>query len=207
MNMKIKGVVFDYGGVMTTSTMPLRVIDLAKDMGIPWDAIRRGFDAHRLDYDRDDISLREMYDAIWSDAGLKVDDATTALFMDADSRSWLYRRERTREWMAQLKARGFRIGILTNMCSRFGNEHFKKAFADFIELSDAMVISGEERVTKPDPKIYEILRERIALPANGLCFIDDVEKNCAAARACGWHAIRFVSSEQVEADFERLVAQ
>ena len=46
--MKITAVVFDFGGVMTTSTMPLRVMDLAAETGIPWDAIKRGFDAHRL---------------------------------------------------------------------------------------------------------------------------------------------------------------
>lgn len=204
--MTIKGIVFDYGGVMTSSTMPLRVKDLANERGIPWEAITRGFAAHRLGYDADEISLRELYDAIWHDAGLSVDDETTELFMKADSESWLYRRERTREWMAELKSRGFKIGILTNMCSKFGNEHFRKTFADYIALADAMVISGEERITKPDPEIYRILSDRIRLDPESLCFIDDVEKNCEGARACGWKAIRFVTSEQTESDFEKLLA-
>lgn len=203
--MKISGVVFDYGGVMTTSTMPLRVMDLAAETGIPWDAIKRGFDAHRLEYDGDAMTIREMYEAIWRDAGLSVDAATTGRFMEEDARSWLYRRERTREWMAELKARGFRIGILTNMNSLYAKQYFKKEFADYIALADAMVVSGEERMVKPQPEIYELLRRRIDLPAGELCFIDDVEKNVAGARSVGWQAIRFQSSEQVEADFEEML--
>lgn len=203
--MKISAVVFDFGGVMTTSTMPERVIDLANETNIPFDIIKKGFADHRLRYDADEITLKEMYDLIWKDAGIEVDNATTARFLEADSASWLYRRERTREWMQELKSRGFKIGILTNMSSSFGNRYFKSVFADCIALSDAMVISGEEKTFKPKPEIYDILQNRIQLPAEELCFIDDVEKNVAGAIACGWQAIRFVSNEQTEKEFEQLL--
>lgn len=203
--MKLSAVVFDFGGVMTTSTMPQRVIELAREKNIPWEAIKRGFSAHRLRYDGDFITLKEMYSAIWSDAGLSVDEETTELFMEEDTASWLYRRERTRRWMEELKNRGFKIGILTNMNSTFGNRHFKRAFADYIALADAMVISGEEHIYKPMPEIYDLMRERIAVAADEICFIDDVEKNTAGAEACGWRAIRFITNEQTEEDFERLL--
>ena len=203
--MKISAVVFDFGGVMTTSTMPLRVIELAKEKNIPWSAIENGFAAHRLRYDGDFITLREMYELIWRDAGLEVDEETTLRFMKEDSSSWLYRRERTREWMAELKSRGFKIGILTNMSSTFGNEHFKKAFADYIEIADATVISGEEHIYKPMPEIYDLMRRHIDVPAGEICFIDDIRKNTDGAEACGWKAIRFVSNEQTEREFEELL--
>lgn len=180
-------------------------MELAKKKGIDRDVFVRGFENHRLLYDGDFITLREMYDAIWKDADLEVDDGTTELFMQEDTASWLFRRERTYEWMSELKARGFKIGILTNMNSRFGDLHFKRAFADCIALADAMVISGEVRLYKPMREIYDLLRERIALPAGELCFIDDVEKNVEGARAAGWQAIRFITSEQTERDFEQLV--
>ena len=62
--------VFDFGGVMTTSTMPQRVIALAKEKGIDWNVFVDGFNAHRLDYDAGHITLGEMYALIWGDAGL-----------------------------------------------------------------------------------------------------------------------------------------
>ena len=190
---------------MTTSTMPQWVIELAAAKNIPFALIERGFAAHRLKYDADAITLRELYDLIWNDAGLEIDEATTAEFMAADSASWLFRRERTREWMAELKSLGFKIGILSHMSSTFGNLHFKSKFADYISLADAMVISGEEHLFKPEPEIYRLMRERIALPEAELCFIDDLEKNIEGARACGWQGIRFIDNRQTEADFERLL--
>ena len=78
--MKIEAVVFDFGGVMTTSTMPQRVMALAEEKGIDWNVFRNGFDAHRLDYDSGRITLDEMYALIWRDAGLKVSAETNAAF-------------------------------------------------------------------------------------------------------------------------------
>ena len=205
--MKIEAVVFDFGGVMTTSTMPMRVIELAKEKGVDWEVFRRGFDAHRLDYDAGRITLAEMYGLIWGDAGLSVDAETNAAFMAADDRSWCYRNERTLAWMKSLKARGFRIGILTNMAPKFAREHFEGVFADFIAVADAMVISGDEGIVKPQREIYDLLRSRIGLPAESLLFVDDVERNVAGARAAGWRALRFETNDQVEADFERALAQ
>lgn len=203
--MKIEAVVFDFGGVMTTSTMPMRVIELAEAKGIDWGVFKRGFDAHRLDYDAGRITLAEMYELIWRDAGIVVDAGTNAAFMEADDRSWCYRNERTLAWMKALKSRGYKIGILTNMAPRFAREHFRSAFADFIAQADAMVISGDEGIVKPQREIYDLLRGRIALPAASLLFVDDLERNVAAARAAGWQAIRFETNDQVEADFERLL--
>lgn len=205
--MKISAVVFDFGGVMTTSTMPQRVIALAKEKGIDWNVFVDGFNAHRLDYDAGHITLGEMYALIWSDAGLSVSDETTAAFMKADDESWCYRNERTLEWMKALKERGFKIGILTNMAPKFAREHFRSRFADFIALADAMVISGDEGMVKPQREIYDLLRSRINLPAEELCFIDDVEKNVNGSRAAGWNAIRFVTNDQVEADFEKFILE
>jgi epoxide hydrolase-like predicted phosphatase len=202
--MKTSAVVFDFGGVITSSTKPERVIKLAEEKNIPWETFEKGYETHRLKYDGDFMTLRELYEAIWKDAGIAVDGETTELFMKEDSASWLSRRERTCEWMAELKARGFKIGILTNMSSTFGNEYFKKTYSDCIELADALVISGEERLYKPMKEIYGLMQERIGVPANEICFIDDVEKNVEGAKACGWNAIRFVSNEQVEKDFEEL---
>mgnify|MGYP002869800307 CR=1 FL=1 len=82
--MKISAVVFDFGGVMTTTTMPQRVVELAKEKGIDWNVFADGFNAHRLEYDAGRITLEELYARIWSDVGLSVSAETTAAFMEAD---------------------------------------------------------------------------------------------------------------------------
>ena len=196
----ISAVVFDFGGVMTTTTMPERVRRLVGELGIDWAIFERGFAKYRRQMDGDFITMDEMYAKIWADAGVAISPEIQAKITAEDQASYLYRNEKTLRWMKSLKAAGYRLGILTNMPTSFAGL-FREHFADFIALADALVISGEEHKFKPNADIYELLRSRIGLPADELCFIDDVEANCEGARKDGWKAIRFESNEQVEADF------
>ena len=196
----MKGVVFDFGGVMTSCTMPERVRPLVKELGVSWEDLESGFAKYRKLMDADLMTFDAMYRRIWADAGVEIDDATQAKILEADLASFVHRNERTLAWMRQLKVSGHKIGILTNM-STFFAVRFRETFGDFIELADAMVISGEEHLYKPQKEIYDRLRERIGLPAEELLFVDDVQANCDGARAAGWKALRFISNEQVECDF------
>ena len=196
----IKALIFDFGGVMTTCSMPVRVRAITDELGLPWDEVTKGFGKYRLDYDRGKITIKEFYDRVWQDAGLEVSDEDRRRIEEADSASWLYRNERTLAWMKQLKKAGYRIGVLTNMPPAFV-PLFREHFADFLELADAIVISGEEGVVKPDPAIYALVQSRLGLNAEELLFIDDLEKNCQAARDCGWQALRFEANDQVETAF------
>ena len=203
--MDIRGCVFDFGGVMTTMTMPDRVRPLVKELGVAWEALESGFEKYRRQMDGDMMTIDEMYERIWADAGVKLDKKTHDRIIEEDMASFLYRNERTLEFMRSLKGRGFKIGILTNMSSAFG-VRFRETFPDFIALADAMVISGEAKLFKPMREIYDLLRVRIGLPAETLCFFDDVESNCRAARDAGWHTVRFVDNDQAARDFEALLA-
>ena len=203
---KIAGVVFDFGGIMTTSTMPERVRSCIAGLGIAWSDLADGFARYRKLMDGGYITLEEMYDLIWADAGVAPSEEVRARILTEDFASFLenYRNLKTLAWMRELKAAGYRIGILTNMPPSFA-PHFRRVYADFIAVADAMVISGEARMFKPQRRIYDLLRERIGLPAEELCFVDDVEQNCEGARAAGWHAVQFFDNEQVRRDFQALL--
>ena len=200
----IQAVVFDFGGVMTTTIMPERVRPLVKSLGIDWKVLEDGFARYRRQMDADLMTIEEMYARIWADAGLSVAPETQAKIVEEDMASYLYRDESTLAWMRDLKARGFRIGILTNMCTTFA-KLFPQHFPDFIALADALVISGEEHLYKPQREIYDLLVDRIGLPPETLCFIDDVEANCQGARDAGWQAIRYESTPQASAALEGLL--
>lgn len=195
----MKGIVFDFGGVMTTTTMPERVRKVTEALGIPWSVIEEGFAKYRRLLDGGYYDLEALYDLIFAGANIEVRPEDLKKIVEEDTASYLYRNEQTLEFMKALKAKGHKIGILTNMPPAFAVE-FRKRFADFIELADALVISGEERMFKPQRRIYELLQKRIGLPAKELIFIDDVESNCQAARESSWQAIRFISNVQVEND-------
>jgi 2-haloacid dehalogenase len=73
----------------------------------------------------------------------------------------------------------------------------KARFPFFGHFRD-IVVSGDERLLKPDAAIYRLCLERNALKAGECIFIDDQPKNVAAAAALGIDAIQFEAPEQLE---------
>lgn len=203
----VAGVVFDFGGVMTTSTMPERVRKCVGELGIDWRHLETGFAKYRRLMDGGFITIDQMYSLIWADADIELSEEMRARILEEDYASFMdgYRNLRTLEWMKALKARGYKIGILTNMPPSMA-PRFKRTFADFIAVADALVISGEEGMFKPQKRIYDLLKARIGLSSSELCFVDDVQSNCDGAMDAGWRAIRFADNAQVEREFEERFA-
>ncbi|MEO1773721.1 MAG: HAD family phosphatase [Pseudomonadota bacterium] len=61
----------------------------------------------------------------------------------------------------------------------------------FLGVFRDVVVSGEEKLLKPDPAIYRVLLERNGLDPAGCIFIDDSPKNVDGATAIGMQAIHF----------------
>jgi putative hydrolase of the HAD superfamily len=75
---------------------------------------------------------------------------------------------------------------------------------DFFKLFDGIVVSAAVKLLKPEPAIYEHLRERFALEFAESVFIDDLARNVESARQAGLPAIQFVSTDQVRRELEPL---
>ena len=100
-----------------------------------------------------------------------------------------------------LKARGHRMFGLTN----WGSETWPVANDVHPELRDAfedVVVSGDEKLIKPDPRIYEVLTTRNDLVPGECLFIDDSPKNVDGARQAGWQAVHFTNAEALRADLQ-----
>lgn len=74
----------------------------------------------------------------------------------------------------------------------------------FFALFDGIVLSGEVKLAKPDPRIFELLLQQTGFPAQECLFIDDSETNIRAARALGFQTVHYQSSEQLAKELERL---
>lgn len=66
------------------------------------------------------------------------------------------------------------------------------------EIFGVTVVSGEEKLLKPDPKIFALLCERADVAPKDCVFIDDSPKNVAGAKAAGWDAIHFTDAKALE---------
>jgi 2-haloacid dehalogenase len=93
--------------------------------------------------------------------------------------------------LAELKRAGLPLFALTN----FSAETFRpqRRRFEFLSWFDGIVVSGEEGVIKPDPRIFRILLERYGITPEEAVFIDDNPANAAAAAALGIHGIHFRS--------------
>lgn len=92
------------------------------------------------------------------------------------------------ETVAALKERGYKLYLLSNAPDYFYENigHYR-----VFDLFDGFVVSGCEKVVKPDRRIYEIVLERFGLRAEECVFFDDLEKNVEGAKAVGIEAYRF----------------
>jgi 2-haloacid dehalogenase len=104
--------------------------------------------------------------------------------------------------LADLRAADTPVYALTNWSA----EKFPLARERFpwLDWFDGIVVSGEERVVKPDPRIYRILLDRFGLEARSTVYIDDVDANVRAAAEIGFAALRFTGAQRLRADLEAL---
>lgn len=198
-----KAVVFDFGGVMTLSSRPHEAYALAREHDIGESVLSDGFARYRRLMDGGFITPYEMYSILLADAGFDVTPDFLQNLVYADLKSFCTTNERTRAWMASLKREGFKIGILTNMPTQMASL-FRKIFAGFIECADAMVVSGEVKMFKPQTCIFRLIRDKLQVEDRDIVFVDDSAENCEAARSLGWRTIQFRSNDQAEAEFATL---
>ena len=75
---------------------------------------------------------------------------------------------------------------------------------DFLGLFDEIVVSGEERLIKPDKDLYNVLIQRTNLNPTTTVFIDDSLPNIAAAKELGFVALAFETPAQLRGDLVEL---
>ncbi len=73
---------------------------------------------------------------------------------------------------------------------------------DFLHYFEGILVSGVEKLIKPDPRIYQLLISRYGLNPGESLFIDDNPKNVEGARAVGLHAVHFQSPGQLRKALE-----
>ena len=99
--------------------------------------------------------------------------------------------------LAELKDQGTPLYALTNWSAETF-PHARSRFG-FLDWFRAIVVSGEVGLIKPDADIYELLLASHRLTAAETVFIDDKPENVEAARALGFHGIRFTEPESLRA--------
>ncbi len=100
-----------------------------------------------------------------------------------------------------LHARGVPMYGLSNMAAETYSSTMAMtpAFSRFRDI----IVSGHEKVVKPDPRIYEIVCERSGLKPRDFLFVDDSLTNIDAAERLGFHVHYFTDPAALVPDLER----
>lgn len=97
----------------------------------------------------------------------------------------------------ELKEKGYKLYLLSNAGPRHP-EYWPRI--DGHELFDGLVVSAFEKLMKPMPEIYDVLFERFELNPKECVFIDDSQRNIAAALVKGMDGILFKNAEKLRAE-------
>ena len=95
-----------------------------------------------------------------------------------------------------------RLLALTNLsCEIF---HTAKNMYPFLNLFECIVVSGDEKIKKPDPRLYQILIDRYGVQPGRSIFVDDTKINVEVAVDLGFQAIHFSSANQLQEELQKL---
>ena len=107
----------------------------------------------------------------------------------------------TVDLLGLLKRAGHELHGLSNWSS----EKFAVARAKyrFFDQFDSILISGDVKLAKPDPRIFAVFLQRIGRTAGECLFIDDSGPNIAAARGLGFQTVHFRSAAQLRQELQK----
>lgn len=198
----LRGLLVDYGGVLTTSvTRSFRswcvraglAPDLAKETFVDaYRAVDGDSAVHRVETGR--ITGEEfavgLAAALSGRAGVAVpsDDLIEGLFAEVALD------EAMLGAVAAARRSGVRTGLLSNSwCTPPTRKGYPRQ--RFAKLFDAVVISGEVGLRKPDPAIFALGAAELGLPASACVFVDDLDVNVTAAEAAGMTGVHHRRAE------------
>ena len=196
--MRLRGVIFDYGMVLTGPPDAEAHDAMVRITGLPEDRFESLYWADRHAYDEGKLTGIAFWERLIDQAGLQGSWEMVESLNRWDARMWTTHNPAMVAWQGRLKAHGIRTGILSNMGDSV-LESIEREFA-WITRFDALVWSYQLGLAKPDPKIYLHALERLGTSPGETLFLDDKQVNVEAALALGMQALEFTTVDRLRSD-------
>jgi putative hydrolase of the HAD superfamily len=180
----VKGLLIDFGGVLTTN-----VFDSFKAFcraeGLPEDSVKKMFRERGeglsllRQLEKGELTAAEFSEKFAPLLGVAPDNLVERLF------GGIGPDEPMLEAVRRARAAGIKTGLISNTWG--DGLAYDRALLE--ELFDAVVLSGEVGLHKPQPEIFHLSAERIGVAPEECVFVDDLRENCEGAEAVGMKAI------------------
>jgi putative hydrolase of the HAD superfamily len=212
MQRRFTAVIFDFGGVITSS--PFEAFNrLEAERGLPHDFVRRVNSS-----DPDDNAWarfeRAEIDAVAFDALFAVEAARLGHDLPGSDVLAVIAGSIRPAMVAaldRLKLEGFALGCITNNvpsgkgAGMAGSSGKASAYGDIFARFDHVIESSRAGIRKPDPRIYQMMCKLLTVEPEACIYLDDLGINCKPAAGLGMHAIKVASGEQALADLSALL--
>jgi putative hydrolase of the HAD superfamily len=194
-----RGLLLDFGGVLTTNIWE-SFDAFCRDEGLPEGSVRRAFrdepealaDLRLLE--TGEISDSEFAARFGPRLGIEETDGLIGRMFGG-----LGPDHEMIDAVRRLRGTGVRTGLISNS---WGTGIYQPRLLD--ELFDAVVISGEVGLHKPQPEIFRLGAERLGVEPEACVFVDDLRENVAGAEAVGMTAILHRDPKATVAKLEEL---
>ncbi|WGM41145.1 HAD-IA family hydrolase [Caulobacter sp. NIBR1757] len=207
--MTVKAVIWDFGGVITSS--PFEAFNRYEaEKGLPHNLFRT-VNSTNPDSNAWALFERNEIDAPGFDAmfltestalGHPVRGAEVLALLSGDIRPRVVAALNTCK-------QHFKVGCITNNvqtghgAGMSANTQKAAAVEGVMELFDAIIESSKAGIRKPDPRIYQMMCELLQVEPAECVYLDDLGINCKPAAALGMTAIKVTGQDQALADLER----
>lgn len=180
--------ILDYGEVLSHPMRPGAMSLMASQLGAPDTEFPHVYWRHRREYDLG-MPVRDYWTLVTQDLGVALDDGLLNALIAIDVDSWTDYRDEMWTLAATFRKGGGKLGMLSNgvreIVARIRTDHHLPS------LFDAVVISYEEQLAKPEPEIYRVALDRLGVPAFDALFVDDRAENIDVARELGLRTLLF----------------
>jgi putative hydrolase of the HAD superfamily len=198
-------VIFDYGEVISLTQSPAdrAVIESLAGTGdgVPGARFWAAYSAHRDGLDQGKAGVVAYWRAIARDIGAQWDEARVHELWAADFRSWLSINPATVDVLADLRAGGTALALLSNAGPDFASYFRHGPLGDFFS---ACYVSGELGLLKPHADIYRHVLDDLGITPAEAVFVDNRESNVAGAEALGITGHVFTGAQRLRAFLESL---
>jgi len=190
--MSVRAVIFDFGGVLCFHPDRDLIARAAEHCGVEYDRFLRAMWKHRAMYDVGQ-DARDYWLDVAENLGASFDDNLIAQMIEREIEFWSRYDSRVLQWIDDLRARGVKTGILSNLPRPLGRR--LREDDGFLKHFDHITFSYELGIAKPQREIYEDAVRGVGVDPGEALFLDDRSENVEGARAAGLLAELFTTWE------------
>jgi len=190
--MNFKAIGFDYGGVIAGVSGPEFKKRITSLLGIEIKTFENVYFKFNHLINSNSLSEEDFWMKICEELGVSDKCADLIKFIKELPRYKI--NEKMIELVDKLRGNGYKTGLLSNNDLSAATQFKKTGLANHFNI---VVVSAEIGFSKPHPKAFEIFAEQLGVTTDELVYIDDSERNLAAAKEVGFYPILFTDYESL----------